>query len=230
MSILIPLQPAAFELQWEEKRAGEVGDEFGAGRAVPVTPFIYPWRFQCPITHAAAWEILLIETQLKPCVSNTDRLRGKQKERERGGEGNRQNRGEEKHLSCSEPHFFLYVHRCLLLKPPLAPMNNEKEQWMCLHWAISPFTAGTYTPVSKWVGTWADKAEKLEKMCQECLLMPQTDLGEKIRNRFWNCSRYPSFYWIHLCQGNHHLWTSYLFKVKWLEVENCWFFELFGKV
>lgn len=181
MSILIPLQPAAFELQWEEKRAGEVGDEYGVGRAVPVAPFIYSWRFQCPITHAATWEILLIESQLKPCVSNTDRLRWKQKERERGEVRAIDKTEVRKNTRPAlSPTFFLYVHRCLLLKPPLAPMNNEKEQWMCLHWAISPFTAGTYTPVSRWVGTWADKAEKLEKMCQECPLMPQTDLGRKL--------------------------------------------------
>lgn len=54
---------------------------FGVGRAVLVFPFIYSWHFQCPITHATAGEILLIETRLKPCVSSRDRLRGKWRKR-----------------------------------------------------------------------------------------------------------------------------------------------------
>lgn len=52
-----------------------------------------------------------------------------------------------------------------------------------------------YTLVSRWVGTWADKAEKLEKMCQECPLMPQTDLGRKLEIVFGTA------YFIHLSTG-----------------------------
>lgn len=79
---------------------------FGVGRAVPVFPFIYSWHFQCPITHAAAGEILLIETRLKPCVSNRDRRRGKPRE----GSGWSKaiwRRGGGKQSSCSQLHFFV---------------------------------------------------------------------------------------------------------------------------
>lgn len=104
---------------------------FGVGRAVPVFPFIYSWHFQCPITHAAAREILLVETPLKPCVSNRDRRGGKPRE----GSGwskaiwGRGHEEENSHLVLSFP--FLCLEKCLLLKPPLAPINNEKEPRVC---------------------------------------------------------------------------------------------------
>lgn len=136
----------------EESRWG--GGWVGAGRAVPVVLFIYSWCFQCAITHIEVWAILLIETQLKPCVSNLDRLRGKQK-----GEGcvvgvvSWLERDEQKHSSCSWPYFFFYYfyflwcpHCCLLLQPPLASMNNEKETSIEL---FPCFAAWTHTSVSK---------------------------------------------------------------------------------
>lgn len=68
-----------------ERRKERVGQGMTLG--VPLAPFIHSIDSQCPITQAAAWEILLIETLAKPCVSNTDT---------QGGEG--EDRGETKIL------------------------------------------------------------------------------------------------------------------------------------
>lgn len=128
-SVLIPLHSRSI---WIAMREGSRwgGGWAGTARAVPVVPFIYSRRSQCPITHAAAWEILLIETLLKPCVSSADRLRAgrAEGEEERAIDKTEVRQNTRPALS---PIFPEYVCPWLLSKPPLASMNNEKEQWVC---------------------------------------------------------------------------------------------------